>query len=63
MKAHSPEDLLVRKRVASAQNWHLLNGQPQLALDSAPEKLINVSQKYNPHLACGTRESTKGCWA
>lgn len=43
------KDLLVRKRVASAE-LALLNGQPQLALDAAPEKLINVSQKYNPHL-------------
>ena len=41
--------LLVRKRVASAE-LALLNGQPQLALDAAPEKLINVSEKYNPHL-------------
>ncbi len=43
------KDLLVRKRVASAE-LALLNGQPQLALDAAPEKLINVSEKYNPHL-------------
>jgi outer membrane PBP1 activator LpoA protein len=43
------KDLLVRKRVASAE-LALLNGQPQAALDTAPENLINVSQKYNPHL-------------
>lgn len=43
------KDLLVRKRVALAE-LALLNGQPQLALDAAPEKLINVSEKYNPHL-------------
>ncbi len=43
------KDLLVRKRVASAE-LALLNGQPQLALDAAPEKLVNVSEKYNPHL-------------
>ena len=43
------KDLLVRKRVASAE-LALLNGQPQLALDAAPEKIINVSEKYNPHL-------------
>jgi outer membrane PBP1 activator LpoA protein len=43
------KDLLVRKRVASAE-LALLNGQPQVALDAAPEKLINISQKYNPHL-------------
>ncbi|MGH1537295.1 MAG: penicillin-binding protein activator [Gammaproteobacteria bacterium] len=42
-------DLLVRKRVASAE-LALLNGQAQVALDTAPEKLINVSEKYNPHL-------------
>ena len=42
-------DLLVRKRVASAE-LALLNGQVQVALDTAPEKLINVSEKYNPHL-------------
>ena len=43
------KDLLVRKRVASAE-LALLNGQPQVALDTAPAKLINVSEKYNPHL-------------
>lgn len=43
------KDLLVRKRVASAE-LALLNGQPQIALDVAPEKLINISEKYNPHL-------------
>ena len=43
------QDLFVRKRVASAE-LALLNGQPQVALDAAPEKLINVSEKYNPHL-------------
>ncbi len=43
------QDLFVRKRVASAE-LALLNGQPQVALDAAPEKLINLSEKYNPHL-------------
>ncbi len=43
------KDLLVRKRVASAE-LALLNGHAQVALDTAPEKLINVSEKYNPHL-------------
>ena len=43
------KDLLVRKRVATAE-LALLNGQAQGALDAAPEKLINVSEKYNPHL-------------
>jgi len=43
------KDLLVRKRVASAE-LALLNGQPQVALDTAPAKLINLSEKYNLHL-------------
>ena len=43
------KDLFVRKRVASAE-LALLNGQPQIALDTVPAKLINVSEKYNPHL-------------
>ena len=43
------QDLFVRKRVASAE-LALLNGQPQVALDAVPEKLINLSEKYNPHL-------------
>ena len=43
------QDLYVRKRVANAE-LALLNGQPQIALDAAPEKLINLSEKYNPHL-------------
>lgn len=43
------KDLLVRKRVAGAE-LALLNGQPQRALETAPKKLINVSNKYNPHL-------------
>jgi len=43
------KDLLVRKRVASAE-LALLSGQPQVALYAATEKLINVSEKYNPHL-------------
>ena len=43
------QDLLVRKRVAAAE-LALLNGQAQLALDTAPEKLIHLSEKYNPHL-------------
>ncbi len=43
------KDLLVRKRVASAE-LALLNGQPQVALEVAPEKLVNISEKYNPHL-------------
>jgi len=53
------KDLLVRKRVATAE-LALLNGQPQLALDSAPEKLINVSQKYNPHLLAVRAKALKG---
>ena len=43
------KDLLVRKRVASAE-LALLSGHAQAALDTVPEKLINVSEKYNPHL-------------
>ena len=43
------QDLFVRKRVATAE-LALLNGQPQLALNAVPEKLINLSDKYNPHL-------------
>jgi len=53
------KDLLVRKRVANAE-LALLNGQPQIALDSAPEKLINVSQKYNPHLLAVRAKALKG---
>jgi len=53
------KDLLVRKRVASAE-LALLNGQPQIALDTAPEKLINVSQKYNPHLLAVRAKALKG---
>ena len=43
------KDLLVRKRVASAE-LALLNGHAQVALDTASDKLINLSEKYNPHL-------------
>ncbi|MGI9227390.1 MAG: hypothetical protein ACR2PU_01225, partial [Gammaproteobacteria bacterium] len=43
------QDLLVRKRVATAE-LKLLNGQPQLALDVIPESLINASPKYKPHV-------------
>lgn len=53
------KDLLVRKRVASAE-LALLNGQPQIALDTAPEKLINVSEKYNPHLLAVRAKALKG---
>ncbi len=43
------EDLLVRKRVATAE-LALLNGQPQKALDAAPSMLVDISQKYKPHV-------------
>ncbi len=43
------QDLLVRKRVATAE-LGLLNGQPQLALDAVPVKLFELSQKYKPHV-------------
>ena len=43
------QDLLVRKRVATAE-LKLLNGQPQLALEVIPENLINASPKYKPHV-------------
>ena len=43
------QDLFVRKRIASAE-LGLINGQPQLALDAVPVKLIELSQKYKPHV-------------
>ena len=43
------EDLLVRKRVATAE-LALLNGQPQLSLDTVPLKILDLSPKYKPHV-------------
>lgn len=43
------QDLLVRKRVATAE-LKLLYGQAQLALEAIPEKLIDASPKYKPHV-------------
>ncbi len=43
------QDLLVRKRVATAE-LALLNGQPQLALDTVPLKVIDLSPQYKPHV-------------
>lgn len=43
------QDLFVRKRVAIAE-LGLINGQPQLALDTVPEKLLELSQRYKPHV-------------
>ena len=43
------QDLLVRKRVATAE-LALMNGQSQLALNTVPVKLIELSLKYKPHV-------------
>ncbi len=43
------QDLFVRKRVASAE-LGLMNGQPQLALNTVPVKLLELSPKYKPHV-------------
>lgn len=43
------QDLYVRKRIATTE-LALINGQPQLALDTAPLKIIDLSEKYKPHV-------------
>ncbi len=43
------QDMFVRKRVAMAE-LELLNGRPQLALDKAPVKLVELSQTYALHV-------------
>ncbi len=43
------QDLFVRKRVASAE-LALINGQPQLALDTVSTKVADLSLKYKPHV-------------